>query len=385
LSICQIERRHNQIGEFDYYIVYKIIYYYTMYKSRISIYNLNIYYNNDILDRLEVYYMYEMISFGSPTHRPKTKKQEEIDNLSNVFVLEYDDDYHRFSDEPTSEAEREVRKLRNRYKNVPDYVAAKQTYDEYMETLYEYYGGKDMFKKLKKVGMVTHYIPNKPKLRNSKDLKQLFKHCPTIRKMGRNVIDEDNLNSYLKETFPNIKVDDKKSYEYRYWDNEDKQFEETYTIPVQKGDKRAEKIIDKGDNLDYSKNKTGYKKPKGFSYEVDFMQLGFAMKNPKKYKKKKHQIAEDPYKILLSDLMYAKPGDIIFEEEDDDEMSPYKNLIRTSSYKDEMELFTRLSELGWPAYEIMKRSGGYSKRTLQKFNPKKIKKASKRLRRKKRK
>ena len=47
-------------------------------------------------------------------------------------------------------------------------------------------------------------------------------------------------------------------------------------------------------------------------------------------------------------------------------------------------MFTKLSELGWDAYGIMKKSG-YNKRTLAKFNPKKIKKKNKKAEKKRKK
>ncbi len=326
--------------------------------------------------------MFEInVGISSPAERARAKREAEIDELMNVYVMDYDNDnYHKFSDEPTTEEEKAVRKLRNRYRNVPDFVEAKRIYNEYMQMIYDIYGDKETFKKYYKLGLVDYYIPNKPKLKNNKELKELYKHCPTVGKISKKIINNEVYDEYMREVYPELSITepstDKDDYPWINWDTEPEPKE---MVPISKieRNKEAEKIIDKYKHVakptKFSKKNVG-SNYLSFSTDVDLISLGFALKNPKKFKRSKGKFVDDKDFLTITDIMDAEPGEIIFE--DDIEIKP-TSVFNVSEEASQIEMYAKLAELGWDAYGLMKNQGSFNRRTLDKFNPKKIKRRKK--------
>lgn len=86
-------------------------------------------------------------------------------------VNDFGDEYHkpdRDVDGLDNEIKNAIRKIKRRYSKPQDFVYGKYVYTEYMDFLYEKYGGKKRFKKMFKLGFVKERIPAKPKLRKTK-------------------------------------------------------------------------------------------------------------------------------------------------------------------------------------------------------------------------
>ena len=56
-----------------------------------------------------------------------------------------------------------------------DYVEAKLIYNEYMEKLYDKYGGEELFRLYEKAGSVEEFVPCEPKIKPTKLNKEFKK------------------------------------------------------------------------------------------------------------------------------------------------------------------------------------------------------------------
>lgn len=274
-------------------------------------------------------------------------------SLSEIYVLDFDDNYHRLESEPTTEFERSVRKIRRRYKNLNDFNSALITYDAWMEYLAEKYGGHELLKRKIKYGLVYDYVPPKPKLKNTKELNYLFKNNIVISDVGRRLVDNEALDNYLDEI----------------------QEPETIEIDFVKKDKTIDKITQ-----DYVES-IGYKKSKSKKSDIDFMDEYFRLKNSskKKGKKKKKHKNNNSSEISLKDLCSGKYLDKIKDTsyEDDTVMVIGGQFFNTNTSK-ELSVYHALNDMGWNSYKLMKKSNyGKSVTNIFKKNSKKAKKERK--------
>ena len=287
---------------------------------------------------------------------PTKNKTKNYDDLFDVWMLDYGDNYHRRGESEMSELERQVRNLKGRYRDIIRYNEALIIYNDWMDFLTEKYGNRDILKKMIANGLVEEYVPRKPRLKNTKTLKYLYKHkiivssCPS----GGKIKDEEAFNEYLNTWFPEDSLEDP-----------------TVTI---RNDKLADKIASEFDASSYYKT---------YSFESDaqYLENYFANKNKKgkkkKGKKKNKKIKKDP--ILIQDIidgLYSQ-DDNYDDESDNSYATPYGTLLLSGSRTKEMEMWHRINEAGWNSYKIMKHAK-YSKRERDLFKPvKKAKKKSK--------
>lgn len=283
---------------------------------------------------------------------PKEGSTNVEDTLMDVYVLDYDDGYHQQLNEPVSDLEREVRNLKGRYRDIIKFNEALIIYDEWMDYLAEKYHGHDMLKKMIKNGIVSDYVPRKPRLKNNKALKYLYKHKIMVSSSSNNLIREDNLDDYLDEFYPDM--------------------ETTHTEIIVMKDKLAKSLARDIDHSPYFKS---------FSYSSDaeYLESYFANKNKsrKKSKKDNKKKYKEKYKtepVLIKDVIngYYDPSN--GEESDNSYATPYGTLLLSGSRTREMEMYHRLNDAGWNSYKIMKNSK-CSKRERNLFKP--IKKAKK--------
>lgn len=97
-----------------------------------------------------------MYSYTNPMYEPR--------------IQDFGDDYH-LPDQDESIGQSilaQVKKIRRRYNNWFDYQDACKLYDDYMESLFDKYGGKKRFKLAMLLGQVKEYLPNYPELRKNK-------------------------------------------------------------------------------------------------------------------------------------------------------------------------------------------------------------------------
>lgn len=92
-------------------------------------------------------------------------------------IRDFGDEYHLpdVEDLVSDDIMTRVKKIRRRYQNWYDYTDACQLYDQYMEDLFDKYGGKNGFKIAFLLGKVREYIPNYPELRKNKKNRVLAK------------------------------------------------------------------------------------------------------------------------------------------------------------------------------------------------------------------
>ena len=281
--------------------------------------------------------------------------------LMEVYVLDYGDNYHRDENAPTTEFEREVRNIKARYRDINKYNYAMTLYKEYIEYLAEKHGGMDLFKLKRKNGLIDDYLPPKPRIKNTKELKFLKKNKIIISNVGKYLVDDEKLDEYLEST-----------YEFNSDGND--------VITKQYKDKIVEDILDDG-----SPNKMKHLKSQSFKDDFDYLDNYFRNKNfnPKKNKnkkknKKKHK-NED--KVLISDLMRSDYDQYYYDkdtymEDSDHGFAVYNNLMLSTGTMKELDIYHKLNDLGWNSYKLMKK-GPYSKRVASVFKPPKKKKKKK--------
>ncbi len=88
-------------------------------------------------------------------------------DFTMVHVNDFGDEYHLLDNEPKTDLDRQVRKIRRRYKSFYDYRAALCIYDEYMDELEKKHEGDNSFKLRLATGKVFEYIPPQPKLKKN--------------------------------------------------------------------------------------------------------------------------------------------------------------------------------------------------------------------------
>ena len=273
------------------------------------------------------------------------------DDLSNVYVLDYNDNYHKRDDGSLSDIEREVRTLKGRYRDIIKFNEALLIYNEYMEHLADKYGNADILKKMVKNGLVDDYVPRKPRLKNTKTLKYLYKHKIIVSPSTTNykIKNNEEFDEYMDTWFP-----------------DDNYIEPTVTI---RNDKLADKISSKFTTSPYFKSYS-------FQSDAQYLENYFANKNKSKKnskkKKNKSNIDEDPF--LLTDWLNGCYTPSENNESDNSYSTPYGTLLLSGSRTREMEMYHRINDCGWNSYKIMKNSN-YSKRERELFKP--VKKAKK--------
>ena len=122
---------------------------------------------------------------------------EEVLLLQTVYVTDFGDNYHRTEDEPSSELEKEARRIRRRYKSIADYMAALAIYNEYMAMLAVKHGSPQLLKIKIDNDAIDDFIPAKPRMKNTPHNKMLLKKGIMVSSININKINYDNLEDTL--------------------------------------------------------------------------------------------------------------------------------------------------------------------------------------------
>lgn len=299
-----------------------------------------------------------MLNIKISTGRSNFVKYDE--NLFEVYVLDYGDNYHRDENAPTTEFEREVRKIKARYRDISKYNGAVALYNEYMTYLENKHGGPELFRIKKKAGLIDDYIPPKPRIKNTKELKYLKKNKIIVGTVGKFLVDDEKLETIISFYSEDMNIDN---------------------IVVEQGkDKVAEKILDDG----ISGNKHKNIKSQSFRSDFDYLDYYFKNKNfngGKKNKKKDKKNKKNKDKLLISDLMrsdyedyfYGKDG---YMEDSEQSLALYDNLLLSSGTVKELDVYHKLNDIGWNSYKLMKK-GEFNSRVTNMFKPPKKKKKDK--------
>lgn len=261
------------------------------------------------------------------------------DFLFTSYVLDYGDNYHRQIGEPSSELEREARKIRRRYREQHEYLKALATYNEYMELIIEKNGGKQLFKFRFKEGLITDYIPHKPRMKNTKINRTLEKYEIIISESKNTTLDINGaveVSKLQSNTF------------IEFTDNEDKKAEKI----IDSGLSIVDKVITKNDPIDY-------------------LEAYFANKRTNTKKTKNYAVKN----VTLTELM---SGDYNEDEEETDDIIYYKGNMMNRDAVQQLARMEELNSLGWNSLKIMKSKNGTERITkILKNRKKKSKKEKK--------
>jgi hypothetical protein len=244
------------------------------------------------------------------------------DFLSDIYVNDFDDNYHRLASEPSSELEKEARQIRRRYKRLNEYFKALAIYNEYMNMMTIKYGGPKLFKIKLKGEVINDFIPPKPRMKNNSFNKFLIKNKIVLSNTNFMNIDEDNIENYVNN-FSNEEIGE---------------FE-----PVPSFDKVAEKI---------SKEEIGSLSAERIKNltSLDYLEEYFKNKN----KKKNDDDSEKQQVFSLKEIMSGKYINKIKDTSDKDEVILYRGQYLTRESVEELGFYQNLNDLGWNSIKVMK-------------------------------
>lgn len=262
-----------------------------------------------------------------------------------VYVQDFDnDDYHRESHEPSSDLERQVRRIQRRYRKLDKYLVAVAAYNEYMVYLVEKNGGPDMFKLKQQQHLITDFIPPKPRLRQNALNNFLMKNKVVLSSVDLKKIDPQKLEDVVDRYLYDPEVHD---------DSEGLLVE-----PAEEGAlrkkllKKAEHEMAGSDGRELSRISTIARLE---AFHLNRRQI----------------VQEDVYEGLHEISMTAL---INGEYEDPDEYNPlqsvnYRGRYVTAEVKEQLEFYATLNEAGWNAMKIQrKQSGAKSSNTSSRVN-----------------
>lgn len=280
--------------------------------------------------------------------------------LNEVYVNDFDDNYHKLNGDPSSELEGSARKIRRRYKNVQDYLAAMSTYNQYMNLIMEQHGGKQLYKIQLKNDMIYDFIPPFPQLKNTPKNRFFLKKGIIVSKVNVDKINKDVLDETL--------------------DLYDKSFnkEEDFTIITDnKVDPIAKKMIKEGDF-----NRINPRKVAQIS-DIEFLEEYFKSKKSNVNKEREKKVK----KLTLTQYMNGEADSLITDTSEEDEAIFYRGRYMSRSSYEELKTYRELSNLGWNPVTVMKKKGASKKLTKivknqlgdnKKYNKKGKKKKNKR-------
>lgn len=120
-------------------------------------------------------------------------------DVGTILVNDFGDNYHRTTSDPTTELEREARKIRHKYRSFDDYKVALGNYYDYMATLEDKYGGHKKFILNLESGTIQDFIPPFPRLKKSTTNNYIMSHGVVISDPPSMKIDEDSLQDFESE------------------------------------------------------------------------------------------------------------------------------------------------------------------------------------------
>ena len=284
-------------------------------------------------------------------HITKTRMKLTREVIHSSYVQSFNDNYHRDKGDVTIEEENEVRKLKRRYPKYTDWYDAKMVYDDYMEKLYQKYGGINTFNLLFKYGRIPEYVPPEPKIKPTALNKTLLKNKVILSPASKDK--ENTINLFelsFNELLELLGVDPNVVEEY-----------DIKTLNKDKAKKAVVKFIeefDKNANNKFAKSRDAAMLNGG----IDFIMEYFETKS--KYDKQKASEDYESDEVSLQDLL---DDNFVTEEDlanDKDEMIWYNGMMIKKSVLNEDSVYRELLKLGWDAKKIMRTTVGDSKKGI---------------------
>lgn len=257
----------------------------------------------------------------------ETDKSTKMAALTTVMVNDFGDSYHRLDNEPSSELEKEVRRIRRRYRSFEDYKKAKRVYIEYMDKLSEKYGGEKQFQMRLDSGTIFDYIPPLPKLKKSPINNFIVKNNIVISDPSRVSYNSEKLQEYEEKFSEELQSDTEISGDI-----------------IKVKDKKLRKMAEE--------SVMSVKRLKGMNETeaVDLLASFFDSTNTKKGKKKKNKFREQDYPSI-TDILDDKYDP---DKEDDDDIVFFRGRHMTAGELKEMQFYQTLNSLGWNSLALMK-------------------------------
>lgn len=281
-----------------------------------------------------------------------------LTNTGDIFTIavnDFGDEYHRNSDDASSELERRVRQIKRRYKNINDYYSAVNDYNEWMIYLRSLYTVSDkVFTVMLKNRALNEYIPKKPKIKDNSSLRYLVKNNIILS------IDDKLFNS--NEEYIMNKLN---SVEFNTDEVKDCRMSREEVIKVTNELRKETTINTRATS------------------SINLLDEYFKMKSVSKKPLTEDDIFETR-EYSLTDLY--NNGDIIDINGENDDDSDYETVIYegqlvTRKEAKELQLYKLLYDLGWNSYRLHNRlKDSKSSKTvnkLLKINKKKKKKNKK--------
>jgi len=240
--------------------------------------------------------------------------------LTEVYVVDFGDNYHKVSTDPTSELERLARRIRRRYRNIYDYTKAISVYNEYMELLIIKYGGHQLFDIKLKYDLIEDFVPPKPRMRNTFTNKFILKNKIVLSNI-HSTEPMDSIKNFINETMP--------------FDNSN------VTVVVAK-DRIATQLMKEESSI------LSTKRIKDMS-DIDHLEEYFRTKNIIKEKKE-----SDDDNVSLKDILSGKYLNNVVDTSDKDAVVWYQGRYMNQDSINELQVYQQLNETGWNSMRLMK-------------------------------
>jgi len=255
---------------------------------------------------------------------------EEVLLLQTVYVTDFGDNYHRTEDEPSSELEKEARRIRRRYKSIADYMAALAIYNEYMAMLAVKHGSPQLLKIKIDNDAIDDFIPAKPRMKNTPHNKMLLKKGIMVSSININKINYDNLEDTLDALEEDLTGE-----------------EEIVADTDMEEDKIAKKLIKKGHF-----NRVSINKVKEID-NIDFLEEYFATKNSIQREEEEEEVAS----ISVTAIANGKYDEMVRDTTEDDDIIYYRGNYMDRQTVEDLRIYQDLGERGWNSVKLMKEKG----------------------------
>lgn len=275
-------------------------------------------------------------------HIIKTRMKLKRETVHESYIQSFNDNYHRADGDISIEEEREVRGLKRRYPQYMDYVEAKLIYNEYMEKLYDKYGGEELFRLYEKAGSVEEFVPCEPKIKPTKLNKEFKKRGIIISPRSKdkeNFVDVNDLNiDQIREITKTEAIDlDERIDIYRYHEGKSKQIDE---LMKESND---------------TKNRFAKRRDRAMleSNSLDFIAEYFSEKQKFNEDSNKEDVDTN---VTLQDLL---DDNFVTEEDlqnDNNEMIWYNGQMMRKEVVQENAVYRQLKDLGWDGTKIFKKN-----------------------------
>lgn len=261
--------------------------------------------------------------------------------LMKVYVQDFDDNYHRFDDEPSTELEKAARRIRRRYRNMSDYNDAMAIYNEYMAYMYLKHGGYQLFKLKRDWDMIDDFMPPKPGFKSNEFNKSIFKNKIVVSHQTSKDYNFDRVDKLLD------------AYD------EDKHSE---IVIDEMSNKHAKEMKDVIGRITFNKDevKNKLRKLSKLDHLNEYWKERRNRYNKEMNDRRKYS---DEDRVSLSDYYSGEYIDKIYDDEDEERIT-YQGRVFDRRSADQLALYRELSKLGWDSMQLMRQrnvSKGISK------------------------